>query len=288
MRSLLSVTWIVAISAPTWFCALPNPAQAQSTNVAPKFEITSVRENRSDSTESDLNHRRPDRFTATNVPLGFVILDAYEIKAHQLSGTPDWMWNKSYDIVGTFPALNPDIHQVHLMEQQMLADRFILTLHKEQHEIAAYDLVFAKKDEHLGPQLHRSTMDCAAWVANGRPPLEGATSPISSTGMRPVCSIVATRTWLSAGARTLQDLALSLQAMVGRPVIDKTGLTGPYDIDMLWAKTDLHTDEDAVAAAADAPPIFSAIQEQLGLKLVSHRELFDVFVVDHVQAPSRN
>ena len=175
------------------------------------------------------------------------------------------------------------------MEQQLLVERFDLKLHAEQRDIPAYDLVLVRKDEHLGPQLHKSSMDCAAWTANGRPEVDGTLkSPVSPTGKRPVCNLLTTRTWLSAGARTIQDLAGSLQAMLERPVLDKTGLTGTYDIDLQWARTDLHADGDATATSSDAPSLFSAVEEQLGLKLVPHKELFSVLVVDHIQAPAPN
>ncbi len=77
----------------------------------------------------------------------------------------------------------------------------------------------------------------------------------------------------------MQDLAASLQSMVARPVVDRSGLTGAYDIDLQWAPMDLHADEAANTAPSEGPSLFTALQEQLGLKLVSHREKFDVFVV---------
>ena len=79
-------------------------ARTQSAETAtPQFEVASVKQNLSETDPSGINHRLKDRFTATNVPLFFIILDAYEVKGHQLIGAPDWTWNKSYDVVGTFP-----------------------------------------------------------------------------------------------------------------------------------------------------------------------------------------
>ena len=290
MRKLFVPLFHTAVYSLAWFSLLPSGAQAQTPSAVPQFEVASIKQNPSATTESNLNHRLSDRFTATNVPLGFLILDAYEIKGHQLIGAPDWIWNKSYDIIGTFPAVKrPQLHEIHLMEQQLLVERFDLKLHAEQRDIPAYDLVLVRKDEHLGPQLHKSSMDCAAWTANGRPEVDGTLkSPVSPAGKRPVCNLLTTRTWLSGGARTIQDLAGSLQAMLERPVLDKTGLTGTYDIDLQWARTDLHADGDAAATSSDAPSLFSAVEEQLGLKLVSHKELFSVLVVDRVQAPAPN
>lgn len=273
-----------------WVGLSPGVGQAQLPNEAPRFEVTSVKQNSSETTASSLNHDLPARFSATNVPLFFLILDAYEIKGHQLMGAPDWAWSKSYDVVGTFPAgARPDLHRVHLMEQQLLAERFNLKLRPEQREVQVYDLVLAKKDGDLGPQFHKSNMDCAASTASGRSKKDGATkSPVSPTGERPVCALLATRTWLSGGARTVQDLASSLESMLDRPVVDKTGLTGRYDMDLQWARMDLHADGNNAEESASAPSLFTAVQEQLGLKLVSRKELYPVLVVDHVEAPTPN
>lgn len=280
----------MTVSALACLMQWPSGAQAQSSSRAPQFEVASVKQNLTETTESNLNHSLPDRFTATNIPLFFLILDAYEIKGHQLVGAPNWIWDKSYDIIGIFPQGNrPDPHQTHLMEQQLLADRFDLKLHPEQREVPAYDLVLAKKDGHLGPQIHKSTMDCVAWAANGRPKVEGTSkSPVSPTGERPLCNLLVTRTWLSGGGRTIQEFARSLEAMLDRPVFDRTGLTGTYDIDLQWARTDLHAGADASATSSDAPSLFTAVEEQLGLKLVRHKEPLNVLVVDHVQAPTPN
>ncbi len=255
-----------------------------------QFEVASVKQNISESDASNMNHRLADRFTATNTPLFFLILDAYEVKGHQLIGAPDWTWNKSYDVIGTFPGgIRPHVHEIHLMEQHLLEDRFDLKLHPEQREIAAYDLVLTRKDGQLGPQIHKSSMDCTAWAADGRPKTDaGPKSPVAPSGERPVCSLLTTRTWLSGGARTIEDIAGSLEAMVDRPVVNKTGLTGVYDVDLQWARTDLHAGDTAPASTADAPSLFTAVEEQLGLKLIPHKEKFDVLVVDDVQPPTPN
>ena len=282
---------ILSIALNMLICGRSLPAVAQPTPPAeaakPQFEVASVKQNLSQTDQSGMNHGLPDRFTATNVPLLFLILDAYEIKGHQLIGTPNWTWDKAYDIAATFPdGPRPKLHQVHLMEQNLLQGRFDLKLHPEQRETPVYDLVLARKDGKLGPQIHKSSMDCAAWAANGRPKTDAEPkSPVSPSGERPVCGLLTTRTWLSGGARTIQNLAGSLEAMLDRPVMDRTGLTGAYDIDLQWARTDLHADD---AASTDAPSLFTAVEEQLGLKLVPHKEKLDVLVIDHIQPPTPN
>ena len=274
-------------------CSVSNPvgAQAQSPETTlPQFEVTSVRQNTSQSESSAINSELPDRFVATNVPLRFLLLDAFEIRDHELVGAPEWTSEKSFDIVGAYPeARRPSAHEIHLMLEQVLADRFGLRVHREQRELPAYDLVLARKDGRLGPQIHKSDMNCAAWIADGRPKTAaGPPSPVSPAGERPTCSLIATRKWLTGGARTMQDLAASLQSMLGRPVVDKTGLAGAYDIDLQWAAMDLHADEAANATSTEGPSLFSALDDQLGLRLVSHKETFEVVVVDAIHQPSPN
>lgn len=266
-------------------------AQAQLLETTlPQFEVTSVHQNVSQSTSSKIDSELPDRFVATNVPLRFLILEAYELRNHELIGAPDWASDKSFDIVGIYGgASRPTAHEIHLMLRQVLAERFGLRVHREQRELPAYDLVLARKDGRLGPRIHKSDMNCAGWLADGCPKTAaGPPSPVSPSGERPVCTTIATRKWLTGGARTMKDLAGSLQAMLSRPVVDSTGLSGSYDIDLQWAAMDLHADETGSATTGEGPSLFSAVSDQLGLKLVSRRQKFEVFVVDEIKRPTPN
>ncbi len=281
----------MALFALTCSSFWPGGAQAQAAKTTTsQFEVTSVKQNVSQSTSSNINSQLADRFVATNVPLRFLILDAYELRDHELVDASGWTSDKSFDVIGTYPgAHRPTAHEVHLMLQQLLADRFGLRVHREQRELLAYDLVVARKDARLGPQIHKSDMNCAAWIADGRPKTTaGPPSPASPSGERPVCTSIATRKWLTGGARTMQDLTASLQSMLGRPVVDRTALTASYDIDLQWAAMDLHAEEAASATSSEGPSLFTALEEQLGLKLVSHKEKFDVVVVDQIKPPSPN
>jgi uncharacterized protein (TIGR03435 family) len=99
--------------------------------------------------------------------------------------------------------------------------------------------------------------------------------------------MIATRKFLTGGTRTMEDLAGTLQSMVARPVVDRTGLAGAFDIDLQWSPTDLNAD-GANASTNEGPSIFTAVEEQLGLKLVPQREKFDVLVIDRVKLPTAN
>jgi uncharacterized protein (TIGR03435 family) len=268
-------------------------ARAQAgTTAVPQFEVVSVKEVKPSDAESGgstINSRLPDRFVATHITLFFLVLEAYELKGHQLVGAPDWTWDKAYNVIGTYPdGKRPPAHVIHLMLQQLLAERFGLKVHREQRELPAYDLVVARKDGRLGPQIHESGMDCKAWVAAGRPKTASdRPNPVAPGEERPVCTMFTTRTWMSGGARAMTDLAGRLEALVDRPVADKTGLTGAYDIDLQWDPADLHIAQPG-AGTSEAPSLFTALEEQLGLKLVAHREMTDVVVIDGIKPAGPN
>src|SRR5688572_13858254 len=171
----------------------------------------------------------------------------------------------------------PPEQDIRPMMQTLLAERFGLKVRRERRELPSYDLVLARNESALGPQLTRSTVDCEKWLADKKPQLgAGGRSPVMPTGLRPACMLLATRTYLSGGTRTIAQLAGTLQSMVGRPVLDRTGLTGAFDIDLRWDGAETGAKPGTVSA--DATSIFTAVQEQLGLKLEPRRSPFDVLV----------
>jgi uncharacterized protein (TIGR03435 family) len=276
---------------------LSSRLQAQTAPAeSPRFEVTSVKQSLSESQDSKLSSTLPDRFVATNYPLFFLVQYAYDLKGHQLIGAPDWTWDKTYDLVGTYPATRPAEADVRVMLQNLLADRFGLKLHTEQREVPAYDLVLARKDGRLGPQLVRSNVDCVAWMKLKHSRIDaGGPSPVSASGKRPECMIITTRKYMTGGATTIHEFAGPLEAILDKPVVDKTGLTGAYDIDLQWDPAGMYVDRPSTASyapssaeAPSAPSIFTAVEEQLGLKLVPSKEKLTVFVVDQIKPPDPN
>lgn len=256
-----------------------------------RFEVASVKQNVSLRDESRIDDQIPDRFVATNVPARFLILYAYHLLDHQLVGARDWTFDKSFDVIGIYPPdkPRPDRSEIRSMLQNLLVDRFALKLHRAKRELPAYDLVIARKDGRLGPQLHKSDMNCAAQVANKRPKNDTALqSAVSSLGKIPVCSMIATRNYLAGGTRTMKDLAVTLQSLLRRPVVDRTSLQGVYDFNLRYAPTDLKVSDTTNTTMSAAPSLFTALRTQLGLKLVSRREPFEVYVVDRISVPGPN
>jgi uncharacterized protein (TIGR03435 family) len=166
------------------------------------------------------------------------------------------------------------------MLRNLLADRFGLVLRSEKRTLPIYALVLVSKDRALGPQLVQSHVDCETRIAEKRPTARaGSPSGVAPGDKRPPCGMLVSRRFLTAGTVSIQRLAVALQSLVQRPVVDRTGLEGQFDIDLNWAKDD-------AAGPPDGEPQASALREQLGLKLDPGRAPFDVMVVQSVKRPA--
>ena len=255
----------------------------------PAFDVAAVKENRSVEQSGRTSGVDAGQYTATNMPLYFLVLTTYSLLDHQLAGMPDWTRTTRYDIAASYPpGLRPNEQELKAMLQGLLADRFKLVAHHETRELPAYALTMANKDRKLGPQMSSSSVDCVKWLADGRPQIAaGPPSAIAPGGMRPECLLIANRRGiLTAGTKPIKELAVALQSFVGRPVVDQTGLSGNFNMDMQWTPSASDASAPAGPPAADiGVSIFTALQEQLGLKLESTKASFDVLVVDHIERP---
>jgi uncharacterized protein (TIGR03435 family) len=207
-------------------------------------------------------------------------------------GLPDWVMRERYDVSATSTLARPSQDQQTAMLRAMLADRCKLVAHMENREQPVYDLVLARSDGRLGPNLHPSEVDCEAKAAADRVAAEAAraagTIPprpsIPLNGPPSPCSL-----WMLAnsteGGATMQMLARLLRTAAGRPVIDKTGLKGSYRITLPF---NLISARGPETADDSAPSVFTALQEQLGLKLESSRASREVLVIDHIERPTEN
>lgn len=263
-------------------------AAAVAQSPPPAFDVASVRENTSVSDTGGIAPPTPGRLRITNTPLRFILLHAFQLMDHQLIGAPGWTESARFDINATYqPDAARTEQDTRAMLRTLLADRFGLQAHREMRELPIYSLVMVRQNGALGPQLVRSSFDCDRWIAEKRPQtVAGRASPVAPGGKRPVCSMTAARRFITAGTRTMQHLLGPLQAMTGRPVIDRTGLTGAFDFDLQWTSGPVAPAAGAAAPPDDGPSIFVALQEQLGLRLEPGRAPFNVVVVDAVQRPT--
>ena len=250
----------------------------------PKFEVASVKPNTSGDGRVSIGIQPGGRFTAVNVPLRFLIRDAYQIQDFQLVGGPSWIDSEHFDVVAkaeTDIAPRPPgsgAGPFQLMMRSLLEERFKLATHSETREMPIYELVMARPDRRLGPKLQASSVDCEAMRGRGRggPPPE---PPPPSE--RPLCGIRFSPASLAGGGMPMAQFARVLSQAVQRVVVDRTGLTGNFDFDLAWTPDQMARGADATGAS-----IFTAVQEQLGLKLEATRGPVDVLVIDRVEHPT--
>jgi uncharacterized protein (TIGR03435 family) len=272
---------------PCAFCcaislAQTDPQQAQT------FDAASVRENLSGKSNSVISTASNTRLEIINVPLRFIVLYAYKLQDHELAGTPQWARERNFDVKAIYPQEHPTDEQIRVMLQSLLKERFGLVTHHESKQVSGFLLESARSDKPLGPQLREVDDVC---------PASGEQKPDSDQGrealpkgsqketvQRPRCAIIATRSSLRGEGARMKELASTLQSMVGRPVFDRTGLTGRYHMAMTWTPTDLTSGVDS--SNDDRETLFSALPHQLGLKLATTREYVDVLVIDHLQRPT--
>jgi len=185
---------------------------------------------------------------------------------------PDWARVTHYDIAAVAPP-SATSAQLWPMVQAMLRDRFKVAAHVEQRELPVYNLMRSRRDFSPGPGLKPASIDCR------RPDWREQIKDNPSA--RP-CGFSWDNGVYTGGGQPIQTIALLLASPAGRPVFDQTGLTGLFDFDLKWAP--------GIAAdpSGNAVSIFTAVQEQLGLKLESASAPLDVLIVDHVEKPTPN
>jgi uncharacterized protein (TIGR03435 family) len=226
----------------------------------PTFEVATIRATGpATDGHTHINYPSGDRFSATNITVLALMQWAYNMPEKQILDGPPWLDSSRFDfqakadtdqIKGLTPEQDRDLKR--RMVQALLADRFHLKLHQETRTLPAYDLILAKGGSKL--QLTKSS---------GK-------------------SIGTGRTHFNGEGLTMTLIAEELSLITGRVVVDKTSLTDRYDLKLQW------TPDDAPAADNSAPSLFTAIQEQLGLKLEPAKEPAPVLVIDHIDLPTRN
>jgi uncharacterized protein (TIGR03435 family) len=253
------------------------------------------------------------RFTATNVPLRLLVRMAYGLQDFQLIGGPDWQMSQKFDINAKVDDPAALTNETMLpMLKALLAERFKLKVHTETREVPTYALVVARGDGRLGPNVKPSMSDCSnqqelqqklmdAFAKGG---LAAAAAVMPRMGERVPCSLMpvmpAAGGNLRAGigmrgdGQTLAALAQLLTQIVGRPVVDRTGLSGLYDFEITFdpqvmlamasqAGINLPT---ANLPQFDSPSLMTALQQDLGLKLDSQRGPGEVLVIDSAEMPT--
>lgn len=240
--------------------------QPMAANADPSFEVATIKlsdpDHPMEAEGSPIAHRSVLAGTSVRFLLAFV----YDVHDKQIVDAPAWLGTEEFDIVGVADVPGtPSLEQLKIMERKLLVDRFQLKFHWETREMAAYVLTAVKN----GARLEGSK------DAGGQPSFRG----------RPDVGMKGQNLTMANFAQLLQS------GIMDRPVVDHTGLAGKYDFTLRWTpdQTEFGGRFPAGADSADAPPgIFTAMQEQLGLKLSAEKTAVQVMVIDRVEQPSPN
>jgi uncharacterized protein (TIGR03435 family) len=236
----------------------------------------------------------PGRYNVSGVRLGGIVSDALRVPPNRITGLPEWSLNQRYTIAARAPEGTPstDERAMSVMLTNMLKDRFRMAMHLEARDLPVYNLVFARNGKQLGPGFKESSSECRAALAARVDGREARAAERLGTRECEAVRINPGGTASLIGVR-IDMLAQILTPYVGRPVIDKTGLTGYYNFTLKWTP---EVGSASVAPAGlppgtlpldpDAPNLFTAVQEQLGLKLENATAPLDVAVIDRVEHPT--
>lgn len=228
------------------------------------FEVASVKANKTGQRGGSIGPAGGGRFTATNIPFKVLLATAYDINFDQISGGPDWLDSERYDVEAR-PERPSTAQQIHLMLQTLLTDRFKLVLRRETRELSIFALVLDKAAPKFRP--HQG----GAEVAFGIRP--GDKGQVVFDGV------------------PMSRLAWFLSMRLHRTVVDKTELTGVYDFELAWAPDEPQREEGPGSPPqpdASGSTIFTALREQLGLKLTSQKGPVEFLTINHAEKPSEN
>jgi uncharacterized protein (TIGR03435 family) len=289
-------------------------AQAQ-----PAFEVASIRRNDSGPPQSRIGRaagpgsqieplggqitlRPGGRFTATNATLIELLRAAYAMEALQIAGGPRWIASDRFDVAATAPAAATEV-QVRSMLQALLRDRFSVVAHMDTRAAPGYALVSTGSGS-ARPRLRPSGPQCAPMtptpqvrtadmpappppppVPLARPASAGTSLLAPQASLR--CPSMFVQGDISAREITMDQLAERLAALVKRPVVNRTGLAGAFDVDLAWS-AELQLSAPATGDTRRASSLFSALEEQLGLRLESRTVAVEVLVVDRAEPPTPN
>jgi uncharacterized protein (TIGR03435 family) len=264
-------------------------AQTIGPDAAPSFEAASIKLNRDGGSTSGMRRFPGGRLEATNIPLESLISFVYQLQPFELQGGPSWLKSDRWDVLAKMDGDPPPVplgqpDGLMLAARTLLADRFKLVLRRETREVDAYQLSMARPDGRPGAGMRPSTFDCMGLAkardeaAKGGPPAADPNTPD-----RLVCGIRNNGRRLQFGGNSMTMVTQMLTGLAQRRVVDRTGLTGNWEFDISFAPTDRNL--PGIPSDADAPSLFTVIQEQLGLKLDPAKVALPVVVVDRVERP---
>ena len=289
--SLMAITTAVSLIA-------ANPAQAQilhATGPRPSFQVATIKPSKPDETVSGMRFSDGGRgFVTTNATLRDLIQEAYNVKStNQIIGAGGWMTSEKFDIearledaefslLAAMP-MEQKIDQIRLMVQSLLRERFALSLDESTRQSTFFLLVQAKGGSRLRPSLMAPLDPDGIKVPH---PVTGPTLLRKGPGKIEAAGV--SMALLSDTLARMPELGGEGGFTIGDLVVDKTGFTGSYDWSLNWTPLVLSQSGDEGVQNNGAPALFTAVQEQLGLKLGKTKGPVEVLVITHVEKPTAN
>lgn len=277
--------------------------EAPDPNIPLYFEAASIKQNKDGGPGMGINRQAGGRFRTTNTPvLPLLITFAYQLQGYQLiiDKVPDWARNDRWDIVakleGDPPPVNPAAGADHMMlaMRTLLADRFKLKFRREQREMDIYQLVMARPGGKPGPGL-KANDECSPEAQAARRPEPGAAPqgpPRRADGSVIACGFQSGPGLFRLNGTTLAQFANGISNRVGRQVIDRTGLAGEWSAELKFQPPaggpPPPPGVEPPPVDPNAPDLFTALQEQLGLKLESTKGMVNVFIVESIERPTED
>jgi uncharacterized protein (TIGR03435 family) len=286
---------------------------AQAEANAPQFEVASVKTNKLNNGLVNLG-ARGGQLSASGVSLRLLIRQAYQVQEDQILNGPSWLDSDRFDIQAKAEG-DASREQIALMLRALLADRFKLTVHRETRDLPVYALVMARSDGRLGPQLRKVEIDCGGIQAAARGRGGNQTASGAPAGQERGCGTTVGPGVVVAYAQTMAQLAAAFSTLsntglfLGRNIVDRTGLAGTFNAELHFTPEQIpNAGRGAPCISTAGPPggggsptgpclppvdpngpsLFTAVQEQLGLKLDSQRGPVDVLVIDGVERPTED
>jgi uncharacterized protein (TIGR03435 family) len=255
--------------------AIDSPAQSPI-----QFEVATVKLNRSGTTTMKFPAPAAGRFQATNFPLKALISFAYGVLGSQISGTPNWTNSERFDVDARAADTNITREQYQQMLRSLLEERFKLNAHRETRDLPAYELLLTKTGSRL---MAADPQACE--------PVEVKGDQNGAKGADVTCGTFFTgRSSLDGRNMSMTGFCHALGIVLGRPVTDRTGLNGRFDIHLEFDPEGVNLGNGSTGLSSEVdksdgtqPSIFSALQEQLGLRLQSHKEPTEVLVIDQLE-----
>lgn len=295
LRVLAAMTVVGALIATQLRVQTATPQSPSPTTTRTEFEVASIKPDKSGGPFQGLKVEPGGRVTAHNVSVRYLVSSAYRLTPAQIrmiSGAPAWIDSERFDLEAKAEG-NFSEDQLVLMAQSLLADRFKLKAHTETKQLPVYALVLASAGK-TGPHLAPHTAD-----AKCDPDPRGGGEPINANSVIPRAPCGGIRFLIDGGrmgvgaSTTMNVFARNISGLVDRAVVDRTGLSGDYDLALEFTPAPGQPgsipDVDANVVDSTAPPdIFRAIQEQLGLKLERETGPVDILVIDHIEELSAN